>query len=268
MGLHPKGLGQRTKNVLPFEKAVGEVVETGVFLDADERGQVIGERALDRIGADPTAVDASRRRNHLLRAGIDAVLIGENVDSESLDEAPTPTYNAPSSVRMKGFGAGLYVLVAIVLAGCGGDTTTTFVLESGSPSASAKAGASPLTSASATPAGSSLPVTAATPIPEGLKIIIDSPDSNTAISSPLLVSGTASVDKGTVVAVVLDAGGNELGRATTTASAVKPDFGHFDVSVTFSGATSGAKGRIRVFGVSPRDGTTPTNFYYIDVRFA
>ena len=167
---------------------------------------------------------------------------------------------APGSVRMKGFGAGLYVALVVVLAGCGGDNTTTFVLESGSPSASAKAGASPSTTASGTPASSTLPVTAA--------IIIDSPDSNTSISSPLQVSGTASVDKGTVVAVVLDASGTELGRATTTASAVKPDFGHFDVSVTFAGATSGAKGRIKVFGVSPRDGTTPTNFYYIDVRFA
>ena len=175
---------------------------------------------------------------------------------------------APGSVRMKGFGAGLYVALVVVLAGCGGDNTTTFVLESGSPSASAKAGAAPSTTASGTPASSTLPVTAATPIPDGRKIIIDSPDSNTSISSPLQVSGTASVDKGTVVAVVLDASGTELGRATTTASAVKPDFGHFDVSVTFAGATSGAKGRIKVFGVSPRDGTTPTNFYYIDVRFA
>ncbi len=169
---------------------------------------------------------------------------------------------------MKGFGAGLFLALAVVLAGCGGDNTTTFVLESGSPSASAKTGASPSTTASGTPASSSLPATAATPIPDGSKIIIDSPDSNTAISSPLEVSGTASVDKGTVVAVVLDASGTELGRATTTASAVKPDFGHFDVTVSFSGGTSGAKGRIKVFGVSPRDGTTPTNFYYIDVRFA
>jgi hypothetical protein len=169
---------------------------------------------------------------------------------------------------MKGFGAGLFVLVAVGLAGCGGDSTTTYVLDTGSPTASAKAGASASTKASATPTGSSLPLTAATPIADGLKIIVDSPNSSTAISSPLQVSGTASVDKGTVVAVVLDAAGTELGRATTTASAVKPDFGHFDVSVTFTGGTPGAKGRIKVYGVSPRDGTTPTNWYYIDVRFA
>src|SRR3989442_13020274 len=169
------------------------------------------------------------------------------------------TYNAPSSVVMKGFGVGLTVLVSVVLAGCGGDNTTTFVLDSGSPSASAstKVGTSPSASASATPASSSLPVTAATAIPGKVKIIIDSPDASTAISSPVQVSGTASVDKGTVVAVVLDAAGNEMGPATTTASAGKPDYGHFAVSVTYTGAVSGQKGRIRVLGFTPRAGPTP-----------
>ena len=169
---------------------------------------------------------------------------------------------------MKGIGAGLSVLIAVVLAGCGGDSTTTFVLESGSPTASAKAGATASVQASATPTGSTLPATAATPIPDGSKIIIDSPDASSAISSPVQVSGTASVDKGTVVAVVLDAAGTELGRATTTASAVKPDFGHFDVTVSFTGGVSGQRGQIKVFGVSPRDGTTPTNYYFISIRFA
>ena len=167
---------------------------------------------------------------------------------------------------MKGLGVALCLITAcLLLAGCGGDGATTFVLDSGSPSASAsaKAGAS----APATPASSSLPITAATPIPGNLKIIIDSPDASSAISSPVQVSGTASVDKGTVIAVVLDANGTELGRATTTASASKPDYGHFDVSVSFSGATSGQKGQIKVFGVSPRDGTTPTSYYFIQIRF-
>ena len=171
---------------------------------------------------------------------------------------------------MKGFGAALSLATAcLVLAGCGGDSTTTFVLDTGSPSASAKANASPSTSASATPTSATLPATAATPITDpSLKIIIDSPDASTAISSPVHVLGTASVDKGTVVAVVLDAAGTELGRATTTASAVKPDYGHFDVTVSFSGGVSGQKGQIKVFGVSPRDGTTPTSYYFIQIRFA
>ena len=172
---------------------------------------------------------------------------------------------------MKRYGAALVVGTAcLMLAACGGDNTTSFVLDSGSPSAgaSAKASASASSKASASPTDSTLPATAATPIANNLKIIIDSPDSSTPITSPVQVSGTASVDKGTVVAVVLDASGAELGRATTTASAVKPDFGHFDVTVSFSGGTAGSKARLKVFGVSPRDGTTPTNWYYIDVRFA
>lgn len=172
---------------------------------------------------------------------------------------------------MKGFGAALIMGTAcLMLAACGGDSTTTFVLDSGSPSASAsaKAGASSSSQATPTPASSTLPITAATPIPDGSKIIIDSPDASTTISSPVQVSGTASVDRGTVVAVVLDGNGTELGRATTTASAVKPDFGHFDVTVSFSGAVSGQKGQIQVYGVSPRDGTTRTNWYFITVRFA
>jgi immunoglobulin-like protein involved in spore germination len=171
---------------------------------------------------------------------------------------------------MKGFVVGVLVSVAAVaIAGCGGDNTTTFVLDSGSPSPSSPAASgSPSASAGASPESSSLPTTAVTPPTDGSKIIIDSPDANTTISSSVDVSGTASVDKGTVVAVVLDAAGKELGRATTIASAAKPDYGHFDVTVSFSGATPGTKGKLKVFGVSPRDGTTPTNYYFITIRFA
>jgi hypothetical protein len=158
-------------------------------------------------------------------------------------------------------------VAALTVAGCGGDNPTSFVVNE-SPSASGASASASAAGASASPATSSLPATAATPIAGNRKIIIDSPDSNTAISSPVEVSGTASVDKGTVVAVVLDAAGTELGRATTTASASKPDFGSYDLSLSFSGATSGAKGQIKVFGVSARDGTTPTYYYFITVRFA
>jgi hypothetical protein len=47
---------------------------------------------------------------------------------------------------------------------------------------------------------------------------------------------------------------------------VAPAFGHFDVNVTFSGATPGTKGKIKVFGVNPRNGS-PTWYYFIAVRF-
>ena len=162
--------------------------------------------------------------------------------------------------------AGLSVLA---LAGCGSSDQTQFVLQTNSPSGSASSSASgtPAASASPTSSPSSQTGVAATPIPGGGRIIIDTPDASSSITSPVQVSGTASVDKGTVVAVVLDSAGNELGRGTATASASAPDFGHYDVSVTFSGAPSGSTGKLKVFGVSARDGTTPTYFYFIAVRF-
>jgi hypothetical protein len=167
---------------------------------------------------------------------------------------------------VKGLGAGLILIAGLALAGCGGDNTTTFVEQaaatsSSSSSASGSASASP----SSEPSGTT---TSPTPLPSGLRIIIDSPDGGSPISSPVDVSGTASVDNGVVVAVVLDKSGNELGRSTAKASASRPDFGHFDVAVDFSGATSGSKGQIKVFGVSPRDGKTPTYYYFISITFA
>ena len=165
---------------------------------------------------------------------------------------------------MKGIGVVIVLAAGFALAGCGGDTSTTFVLSSSSPSASAaSAGASPAASANGSPASSSLPTTAATPIPNNLKVIIDSPDASSTISSPTEVSGTASVSNGAVVVVVLDAAGAELGRAATTASASKPDYGHYDVSVTFSGAVSGTKGQIKVM-----DAATQKNYYFITVKFS
>ena len=169
---------------------------------------------------------------------------------------------------MKALAAGAVLAVSLIVSGCGGDNNTTFVLSSGTPPASSSASGSASLPATGTstptaPAGQS-----ATPIPNGYRIIIDSPDGTSPISSPVEVSGTASVDNGTVVAVVLDASGNELGRGTATASASKPDFGHYDVTVSFSGATSGAKGQIKVYGVDPRDGSTQTYWYQISIRFA
>ncbi len=107
----------------------------------------------------------------------------------------------------------------------------------------------------------------ATPLPDGVHIIIDSPDSNGAISSPITVSGTASVQGGTLVAVVLDGSGHELGRATTTASAAAPAFGRYKLAVDFNGSSPGTTGQIKVYGVNPRDGS-PTWYYWVSVRFS
>jgi immunoglobulin-like protein involved in spore germination len=174
----------------------------------------------------------------------------------------------------KGIVVAALLALVLGLSGCGsGDDQTVFVLPSGSPSASASGvpatGSPSPGSGAATPSGApaGAPSGLATPIPGGLRIIIDSPDASSTISSPVEVTGAASVGNGTVVAVVLDASGAELGRATTTASAAAPDFGHYDAQVTFSGAASGARGTIKVFGVRA-DGQTPTWYYFIAVRFA
>lgn len=198
------------------------------------------------------------------------MLVRKNSDRLSVSTAdlPSGTLVSDEALMKRGI-AILLALVGLSLCACGGDNVTTFVEQSSTPnpasaSASPPASASPSSTAGA---ASTQPSTSATPIAGGLRIIIDSPDGSSPISSPVDVSGTASVDNGTVVAVVLDASGNELGRGTTTASASKPDFGHYDVQVTFS-AASGSKGKIKVFGVSPRDNTTPTYFYFINVSFA
>jgi hypothetical protein len=164
---------------------------------------------------------------------------------------------------MKGIPVLILLAAAVTLASCGGDSTTVFVEQTVSPSASAGAASASPTGGAASPSGSSLPTNASTPIPNNLKVIIDSPDASSTIASPVEVSGTASVTNGAVLVVVLDASGAELGRATTTASASKPDYGHYDVSVTFSGAVSGTKGQIKVM-----DAATQKNFYFISVRFS
>jgi hypothetical protein len=170
---------------------------------------------------------------------------------------------------VRGITAALALALTLALSGCGsGEDQTVFVLPSGSASPSPDRGSAIPSAAphgSASPSG--VPGGPATPIPDGRRIIIDSPDASSTISSPVEVMGSASVANGTVVAVVLDAGGAELGRATTTASAAAPDFGHYDLQVSFSGASSGSRGTIKVYGVRA-DGQTPTWFYFIVVRFA
>ncbi len=159
------------------------------------------------------------------------------------------------------------IVIGLALTACGSSDQTQFVLSSSSesPSASASSTSAPATASPATSPGGQTGA-APTPMADGSRIIIDTPDASSSVTSPIQVSGTASVANGTVVATVLDAAGKELGRATTTASAAAPAFGHYDVTVSFSGATSGTSGKLKVFGVKA-DGVTPTYFYFITVRF-
>src|SRR4030081_488133 len=100
---------------------------------------------------------------------------------------------------MKRFAAVLIVSTAgLVLAACGRDNAGNYVLDtsSASASASARASASASSNASAQPGTSALPASAATPIADNLKIIIDSPGSQTPIGSPVPGAGEGRGAKG------------------------------------------------------------------------
>jgi hypothetical protein len=65
-------------------------------------------------------------------------------------------------------------------------------------------------------------------------IVVESPEPGASVSSPVTISGTASVFEGTVQLRILDAEGQEVGSAFTTASAGAPERGDFSEGVPFS----------------------------------
>ncbi len=65
-------------------------------------------------------------------------------------------------------------------------------------------------------------------------IVVESPEPGASVSSPVTISGTASVFEGTVQLRILDADGEEIGSAFTTASAGAPDRGDFSEDVEFT----------------------------------
>ena len=163
--------------------------------------------------------------------------------------------------------AGGLALAALItlLAGCGEAQGTQFVIETASPSAGPSESAS-APAATPNPTATESPGVTTTPIPGNARIIIDSPNAASRVVSPVEVSGTASLPTPTVVVVVFDSAGNELGRATTNASATAPAYGRFQVSVDYQGGRPGTPGRIRAFGVEA-DGHTETWYYFIQIVF-
>jgi Immunoglobulin-like domain of bacterial spore germination len=64
-------------------------------------------------------------------------------------------------------------------------------------------------------------------------IVVESPEPGATVSSPVEISGTASVFEGTVQLRIRDAGGEVIGRAFATASAGAPERGDFSKRVAF-----------------------------------
>ena len=65
-------------------------------------------------------------------------------------------------------------------------------------------------------------------------IVVASPEPGASVSSPVTISGTASVFEGTVQLRIVDAGGEVIARAFTTASAGAPERGDFSKEVEFT----------------------------------
>jgi hypothetical protein len=65
-------------------------------------------------------------------------------------------------------------------------------------------------------------------------IVVESPEPGASVSSPVTISGTASVFEGTVQLRILDADGEVIARAFTTASAGAPGRGNFSKEVEFT----------------------------------
>ena len=65
-------------------------------------------------------------------------------------------------------------------------------------------------------------------------IVVETPEPGASVSSPVTISGTASVFEGTVQLRILDSDGKEIAEAFTTASAGAPDRGNFSEDVEFS----------------------------------
>jgi len=96
-------------------------------------------------------------------------------------------------------------------------------------------------------------------------IFVARPAMNAVVSSPLVLSGRASVFEGTFNARLVDAGGGRITTATVQASRGAPGRGSFRRSMPFG--TTAAHGTLVVYSVSMEDGSHQ-NEVRIPVTFA
>ena len=136
------------------------------------------------------------------------------------------------------------LLVILVASSCGGGV---------SPSPTPVRTATP----TATVAGTQTsPAPSATPIVSAKGFItVTRPLSGVRITSPLTISGDASVFEASLQWRIVDSGGTVYAQGNTTASAGAPARGTFSVSATYAGPASDRAGFVEVYETSPRDGS-------------
>ena len=86
-------------------------------------------------------------------------------------------------------------------------------------------------------------------------IVVRQPLANSRVTSPVTISGDASVFEGNVNWRIADTAGRALAEGNTTASAGAPGRGTFTITATYPDPPADTLGFVEVFEVSPRDGT-------------
>jgi hypothetical protein len=98
-------------------------------------------------------------------------------------------------------------------------------------------------------------------------IVVESPEEGATVTSPVEISGAASVFEGTVQLRVLDADGNEVGRGFATATAGAPERGEFSEELEFT-VDEAQEGTIEAFeeDVSSGEGGGETSAVSVPVQ--
>ena len=74
-------------------------IQPGLLLDLYPVAQVLAVGGVDGILADPATIQPAGGGDDVLRARVDTVLVGEDVDSQSLDDGAHPFCASQSQVR-------------------------------------------------------------------------------------------------------------------------------------------------------------------------
>jgi hypothetical protein len=137
----------------------------------------------------------------------------------------------------------LLVALSVIFASCGGSSSP-------SPSPAPTRTSTPTTAASPTAAPSATALSSA----KG-NITVTRPLPNARVSSPLVISGEASVFEAALQWRVADSAGRVLAQGITSASVGAPGRGTFTVTATFAPPAADLFGSVEVFSVSPKDGS-------------
>lgn len=150
---------------------------------------------------------------------------------------------------------------AVLLAACGGSSTTSSLPSSPTPS--------PTSSPVPSPSGTGAPclpsdVSTPSPGPDGKPaIVVTSPRPCQEVTSPVTVRGSADVFEAMVSIQILDANRNQLGALNTMASCGTGCRGTYRAKVAFF-SPSRQNGTVQVFEVSAKNGQ-PINVVSIPV---